>query len=515
MRRYKHNYSNNRVQTVKMGGIYPSGKRFVLHGSTVFNGRSITGMRAEPMVNPIYSEIEIHDWIISGSLRILWEDYEDFVTGGATGEERPEPPYIEAPAVTGWPVGSLADHLGEPTGIPGYKSSAIPFRLYAMWINENIIDDQIQQKLPISFASGKDTITNTTLQNINWAKDLYTTLRPDPQLGNDVIIPIETDAPVVGTGKALGLTNGTTNYGLSVTGSSLSSDPAGLSGAISNYNSGVGGQGTSQANSSGSNKYALGVTTDSTKSGVKTDLTSATGTSVTALKLALSKMAWKVKRNLYGSQYKDLLRFMGIRYSDARLQLPSTLAYGKSTVDVTEVMQTAPGQDSYVGNIAGRGTGFNRTSRSKFYFEESSCVLFLSCLRPKTLYVNKPDLSFNFKVREDLPTPEFMHVGMVPYYKGDLFPTGTSTDNDLLGYGNMYDAFRSSFNDVAGLMKTTEASYHLGRMFANQPALNDDLLRCNPSSRIFANLSSDHFQVIVRHTWWEKNFVTPTGDPRF
>lgn len=501
MKRYKHNYSNNRVQTIKMGGIYPSGARLVLHGSTVGRGESRTGMRAKPMVNPIYSDIEIHDWIITASLRILWKDYEDFITGGADGETRPEPPYIKAPADTGWPVGSLADHLGEPTGIPGYKSSAIPFRLYAMWINENIIDDQIQEKLPISFESGEDTITNTELQNINWAKDLYTTLRPDPQLGNDVIIPIEQDAPVVGNGNDVHIKS--------------------ADGTVSDTVL----QGWNQPASSGYRYLTAGIASQSAagqpvhfsenQAGLKADLRQTTGTSVTSLKLALSQMAWKVKRNLYGSAYKDLLRFMGIRYSDARLQLPTTLAYGKSTVDITEVLQTAPGTDSQVGNIAGRGTGYNRTSRTKFYFEETSCVLFLSCLRPKTLYVNKPNLQFNFKVREDLPTPEFAHAGMVPYYKGDLFPTGTDSDNELLGYGNIYDAWRSGFNDVAGQMKTIDASYHLGRMFETQPSLNDDLLRCRPSARIFADMARDNFEVVVRHTWYEKNFVTPTGDPKF
>lgn len=488
-----------------MGGIYPSGARLVLHGSTVNKGMSRTGMRAKPLVNPIYSDIEIHDWIITASLRILWEDYEDFITGGADGETRPEPPYILAPE-TGWPVGSLADHLGEPTGVPYYRSSAIPFRLYAMWINENIIDDQIQQKLPISFASGQDTTTNTELQNINWAKDLYTTLRPDPQLGNDVIIPIEQDAAVIGNGKALGLTDGVNNF-------STTNTASGASFRTDMYGAQVG---QAIAGNVGARQgYTQGVTTDPTKSGLKADLRSATGTSVTSLKLALAQMAWKVKRNLYGSAYKDLLRFMGIRYSDARLQLPTTLAYGKSTIDITEVLQTAPGEDSQVGNIAGRGTGFNRTSRSKFYFEETSCVIFLSCLRPKTLYVNKPNLQFNFTVREDLPTPEFAHAGMVPYYKGDLFPTGTDTDNELLGYGNIYDGWRTGFNDVAGQMKTIDASYHLGRMFESQPSLNDDLLRCRPSTRIFADMERDNFEVVVRHTWLEKNFITPTGDPKF
>lgn len=487
---------------MKMGGIYPSGARLVLHGSTVNKGMSRTGMRAKPLVNPIYSDIEIHDWIITASLRILWEDYEDFITGGADGETRPEPPYILAPE-TGWPVGSLADYLGEPTGVPYYKSSAIPFRLYAMWINENITDDQIQQKLPISFASGQDTTTNTELQNINWAKDLYTTLRPDPQLGNDVVIPLEQDAYVVASNTS----HDASGYDLKwyqKNGNNINNSGNQAVGISANGSSTV-----TKADAFGQQSVNI------VPANLRADLRTATGTSVTSLKLALAQMAWKVKRNLYGSAYKDFLRFMGIRYSDARLQLPTTLAYGKSTIDITEVLQTAPGEDSQVGNIAGRGTGFNRTSRSKFYFEETSCVLFLSCLRPKTLYVNKPNLQFNFTVREDLPTPEFAHAGMVPYYKGDLFPTGTDTDNELLGYGNIYDGWRTGFNDVAGQMKTIDASYHLGRMFESQPSLNDDLLRCRPSARIFADMERDNFEVVVRHTWLEKNFITPTGDPKF
>ncbi|WGL31346.1 major capsid protein [Dipodfec virus UOA04_Rod_962] len=523
MRRYKHNRSNTRIQTQDMGFICPTGCRHVLHGTTVRGGIGSV-MRLKPLVNPIYSEIDVMNWIIGVPDRVLWEDYENFVTGGQSGEERPEPPYIVAPA-EGWAVGSLADYLGEPTGVPYYKSSALPFRAYAMWINENILNPQLQPLLPVSFASGEDKITNTTLQRINWQKDLFTTLTSEPQLGDDVIVPIAANAPVTGhigvygNGKVIGLTNSTVKN--NVPNGMLASSSSGDGAAVSAYDL------LNNSNSTGSYGSWLqghwGLSTSDRYSGIEAsssqlnaDLTQSTGVSVSSIKMAFSRQAWKIKRNLYGSAYKDLLSFLGIRYSDARLQLPQTFAYGKSRVDISEVLQTAPGTDSYVGNMAGRGTSFNRSSSCKVYFEESTTVIFLSCLRPKTIYVNIPNLDFNFKVREDIYTPEFAHVGMVPYYRGDLHPVGSDSDNEVLGYGNIYDSQRVAFNTVAGQFKTVDASYHLGRMFENQPALNSDFLQCNPTNRVFADMTNtQHIEVFTRHKWNEKSIVSKNGDPKF
>lgn len=537
MRRYKHNRSNTRVQTMDMGIIYPTGRRHVLHGTTA-RGNIIAGFRADPMVNPIYSEMDIMNWVIACPDRILWKDYEDFITGGQNGESRPEVPYIVAPD-TGWPVGSLADYLGEPTGIPNYKSNALKFRAYALWINTYIIDDQLQSPLPISFESGQDTITNTELFNINWSKDPFTTLRPEPQLGEDVIIPIENDAPIVGVAPVAPWgSDSVLNKSHSFAqlrwrerdGNSTVTDAEGRylevrhADGNGNYASTIvnrGQNGSVGTSNNGvdvipSNLAAVFNRSDISDYSANVDLRTATGTSVQALKLAMSRMSWKIKRNLYGSAYKDFLSFMGIRYSDARLQLPQTLAYGRSNMNISEVLQTAPGTDSYVGNIAGRSTGLIRSSRCKNYFEECTTVLFLCCIRPKTLYVNTADMEFNFEVREDIYTPEFAHVGNVPYYRGQLHPTGTDTDSEVLGYGNIYDFQRIALNDVAGEMKTTESTYHLGRMFENQPTLNADFIKCMPTNRIWSDMeNTQHFQVVIRHTWLEKSFVSPTGDPKF
>ena len=375
MKRYNHNRSNTRLQDMDMGVLCPTRASHCIAGTTLKGGVA-AAMELAPLVHQMLGSVRVDTFAISAADRILWADAEDFYTGGDTGKVRPTPPYIVAPDETGWAVGSLADLLGFPTGVPGLKCNALPFRLYAMWINENIIDPDIQTPLAVSTASGLDVSTNTDLFNINWTKDMFTTGKANPTLGDEVVIPVLENAPVIGNGMNIGITDGTNSSGLVI--SSVSNDNRVV------YNTGTaygvnspattGGTGTNITSSKG-----IGLTKDGKKSGMITDLTSATGISPDDFNFAMSKARWQSRRNLFGHRYKDWLAFLGIKYSDRRLQLPSTLAHGKQMIDVSGVLQTAPGDSSYVGQMAGRGSGFG-ACRYKTYFEEPTTVIHLVCL---------------------------------------------------------------------------------------------------------------------------------------
>lgn len=510
MKRYNHNRSNTRLQDIDMGVLCPTRASHCIAGTTLKGGVA-AAMELAPLVHQMLGSVRIDTFAISAADRILWDDAEDFYTGGDTGKVRPTPPYIVAPAETGWSVGSLADLLGFPTGVPGLHCNALPFRLYAMWINENVIDPDIQTPLAVSTASGLDVSTNTDLFNINWTKDMFTTGKVNPTLGDEVIIPVVDNAPVVGNGMNLGLSNGTGNSGLkfiSSGGSSRLSEEKEAYGQMSPSISG--GTGIDFSSNQG-----IGITTDPKKSGVIADLSSATGISPDDFNFAMSKARWQSRRNLFGHRYKDWLAFLGIRYSDRRLQLPSTLAHGKQMIDVSGVLQTAPGDSSYVGQMAGRGSGFG-SCRYKTYFEEPTTVIHLVCVRPSTLYVNMNPPEWQWEVREDLFTPEFAHVGMVEEPKGTLFPTGTDADKQTFCWRNRYDEMRSGFNSVAGKFKTTNASYHMGRIFESAPSLNSDFLQCTPTNRVFADLNGPHIEACaIRNTFVERNMVTPDGNPHY
>lgn len=504
MKRYNHNRSNTRLSSGMMGFINPSMARHCIAGTTLKGGVSASFQLA-PMVHQALTQMRVDTWAISAADRILWKDAESFYTGGETGDERPEVPYILAPSDGGWPVGSLADKLGFATGVPNLKCNALPFRLYAMWWNENVRRDGIQDELPISFESGLDTVTNTELQRINWPKDMFTTATLEQQVGDEVVIPLATSSPVVGNGMTLGLTNGTDLVGLQ------SSQP--ITSYTGKYGTNVG---DTDVSGPTNNYKSLGVTTDPEKSGLVADLSQSTGILPTDFNFAMARSKWKIRRNLYGTRYKDWLSFLGIRYSDKRLQLPSTHAHGRSKVDISAVLQTAPGTNSFVGERSGMGSSFASCSY-KTYFEEPTTVLHLWCVRPAPVYVNMQPPEWDFEVREDIYTPEFAHVGMVEWKRGTLFPTGDSdVDNQKVGWRNRYDEQRVAFNDVDGSFKTTNLSYHQGRVFGSAPELNSDFLECNPSSRIFANLNGDHIEsAAIRNHFVERNMVTPNGDPKF
>lgn len=503
MKRYNHNRSNNRFSSFDMGILVPTCARHSVAGTTLRGGIS-GAFRLSSMVHQALTSVRIDTFAIAAADRILWQDAEDFYTGGSDGNQRPVPPYITAPSETGWEVGSLADHLGFPTGVPGLKCNAIPFRLYAYWWNEYIRDPVLQDPLPISFASGEDTTTNTELQRMNWQKDIFTTALSEPQLGDEVVIPIATSAPVVTSATRVvegpqAKLNWSQSDGTIATGNQVLGVAA---------NTGiVGGTGLSAQSAPTVGGYF---------NNLETDLSKSTGVLPSDFNFAMAQQAWKTKRGLFGSAFRDWLAYLGIRYSDRRLQLPQTLAHGRGIVDINGVLQTAPATGSYVGDMGGTGTGFGSCSY-KTYYDEPYTTIHLVCLRPATLYVNIQPMEWMFQVREDIYTPEFAHVGMAELKNGVLNPTGTDTDDNVWGYMNRYDEYRSALNDVSGAMKTTQLSYHQGRVFDSPVSLNGDFLECNPSPRIFNDMenSPQIEAATVRNTFIERNMVSPNGNPRF
>lgn len=502
MKRYRHDLSNTRLTSFDMGKLIVTRAEPVIAGTSVIGGVR-AGLQLATMVHQSLTQIRVDSFAISVPDRLIWDDSEDFYTGGSDGNARPEVPYVVAPE-GGWQPGSTMDHIGAPTGVSGLKFDARPLRALIKWYNENCLDLTIQEPLPLSTASGRDDVTYTGDLRINWPKDRFTTARKEKQLGDEVVIPIVGSASVF-AGAQNEKINNTAVIAKYTDGNSIPANKVlGLAndGCISTLNN----------NNNDFSKYGVQFTN------LHTDLSSASGVLPGEFNFAMGQARWKMRRNLFGTEYRDLLAFFGIRYSDRRLQYAQTLAHGRQMVDISAVLQTAPGTNSAVGQVAGRGTGFAHCSYRQ-YFEEHTQVLHLIVVRPAPVYVNMYPEKYDIEVREDVYTPEFAHADLVPIKNKILFPTGTDTDNGTWGYANPYDYKRTSYNDVSGRMKTTEVSYHQGRIFETAPQLNDDFLKCNPSGRIFAitdDTITDHIEACaVRNTFIEKSFVTPNGNPKF
>ena len=126
-----------------MGSLVPIGLTEVLPGDTIQQATNLL-LRCSPLLAPVMHpvHIRVHHWFVPH--RLVWEDWEDFITGGPDGNDASDFPTITLGGGTGAAVGSLADYLGCPTGVNNLEVSALPFRGYGLIWNEWYRDQDLE-----------------------------------------------------------------------------------------------------------------------------------------------------------------------------------------------------------------------------------------------------------------------------------------------------------------------------------------------------------------------------------
>lgn len=478
MKRSKFSLSHYKLMSCNMGALVPIGLTEVLPGDTVQQATSAL-VRVSPLVNPVMHpvHVRIHHWFVP--MRILWDDWEDFITGGADGADDSLFPVLNAPASGGFAVGSLADYLGCPPGINSLEVSALPFRAYAKIWNEWYRDQDLQAELPISYAAGTDTTTSTSLKNVAWEKDYFTSARPWTQKGPEVTVPLGTSAPVFARNKTSSVDYPNFNQGSISGGAALrATTAAGASGPFGDYD-------------------------------LRTDLTLASSATINDLREAFALQRYQEVRARYGSRYTEYLAYLGIRSSDARLQRPEYLGGGKQTIQFSEVLQTAPADGSPVGNLAGHGIGAVRSNRYRKFIEEHGYVMSFITVQPKTIYSQGLHRTWNRRIKEDFFQKELQHIGQQEILNKEIYAAHATPDGTF-GYQDRYDEYRRTPSGVAGDFRTTLNDWHFARQFATAPVLNGDFVQSNPTNRPFADQTegAQHLWIMANHSIQARRIVS-------
>lgn len=502
MKRSKFSLSNYKLLSGDMGELLPIGLTEVLPGDSIQQATTVL-LRTMPLMAPVMHpvHVRVHHWFVPH--RLVWNDWENFITGGPDGLNASTFPTIAAPASTGFAVGSLADYLGVPPGVADIPVSALPFRGYALIFNEWYRDQDLVSSLTVDLTDGVDTTTNTALQNIAWEKDYFTSARTFEQKGPSITIPLGTDAPVKGIGALDGLTVSDTDRTVRE-----SIAPEGT---------------TIYSRNLASNNSSIyfdilgnGANTDATTGlNIRADLTAASAITVNALREALSLQRFEEARARYGSRYTEYLRYLGVRSSDARLQRPEYLGGGKQTIQFSEVLQTAPegteDPETFVGEMRGHGISSVRSNRYRRFFEEHGYVFTLLSVRPKTMYVQGLFRHWNRRSKEDFWQKELEHIGQQEIQNKELYAAHASPDARF-GWQDRYDEYRRTESSVAGEFRDSTLNFwHLAREFGTTPALNGDFVKCVPTERIFPVDTQDVLYIMARHSIQARRLVAQTG----
>ena len=271
--------------------------------------------------------------------RLLWKHWEQFngqqdYPGASTDYLVPQ---TSAPAEGGFPVGSLEDYFGLPTGINGIKANELAARAYALIWNEWFRDENLQNPInlssyaEISTASGLDDVGlgdagftgSHSLLRRGKRHDYFTSALPWPQKGPGVELPLSGNASVYGNGSALHVTNGSASgYFGPNSADSFRFHPLNGDGTLGS------GNGSESTAFSGS----IGVV-QSGNSGLVADLSSVTAATINSLRQAFQLQKLYERDARGGTRYVEaILARFGVVSPDFRLQRSEYI--GGQTMDV-------------------------------------------------------------------------------------------------------------------------------------------------------------------------------------
>ena len=453
------------------------------------------------MTTPLYPVADdlvfsITAWFVPD--RLTWKHFKQFWgENDTTYWEQPtkyEIPQIEAPQ-GGWKEHSLADYLGIPINVDGISVSHMPFRAYCAIWDEFWRDENLKE--PIFYNDDETTLTgvnydpNTydyTIDTQLGAKpamaakrsDYFTKALPEPQKSADIFIPLGDDAPVIGDGTTLGITDGTKNAGIASKANNYSPYLS------TDYGKDVGDTSTGTWSDFSLGKV-LGVTSDPEKSGLIADLTNARGVSVLQLRtcIALQRYAEAIARS--GSRYIEVLAgIFAVKSSDARLQRPEFLGGREYPLSMCEVQNTAQSSGNQLGNVGGMSKTLINDYICTKSFEEHGTLMILGCARIKRhTYTQGVHKMLLRKKIMDFYNRALDHVGEEAVDNIQIYAQGTSQDFEKFGYQPSFEDMRLGMSYCTGNMRPQAqlslAAYNYADDYASLPTLSSDWIDEDPT----------------------------------
>lgn len=476
----------SRKQTQKASYLVPIFYQEVLPGDTWQINMQAFVRLATQLTAPM-DNLWIKTYFFFDPHRLQWENF-----AKQHGERKNPNDTIDyiTPTITypdGIPYKSLADYLGKTRcGIKNTKMTSLGHRMYNRIINEYFRSERLQDSLYENDTDTDDVPENYSLFKIGKDRDYFTNCLPDLQLGEQVMLPLGTTAPVAGTGMVLGLTNGTTNAGLY----------NGTNGDLLAHNEDYG---KPVSNTTGGQNIfttgRIGVTTDPTKSGLYADLSNAVSASISAMRLAIDTQEILERDNRNGTRYTEQLEGRyGCINPDLLMYRPQYLGGTSTPMFTTPVVQTSgtgsTGQNTPQGNIAGFGTASDKGEVIRASFGEFGAIMGLAVIKAIPQYQQGMGKCWNRMERYDYYYPEFNGLSDQAVENGEIFyqgedvkdkTTNENVDKLTFGYIPRYDDYRTFYNEICGELRSEyEQSldiWHYAEKFEELPKLNREFIK--------------------------------------
>lgn len=480
--------THDRKLSCKMGNLVPIMTMDCIPGDKI-KVQSSAMVRFQPMIAPFMHRVNvtIHHFFVPN--RILWDGWENFITGGPDGLDTSVPPYFEEELQT-LTRGSLADYMGLPVdtdvvaGAEARQFSAFPFAAYLAIYNDYYRDQNLIPEVNTDLTDGANTyLPFSNLQFRAWQNDYFTSALPFTQRGPEATIPIVGEAQVVADsdnitiGANYPVLRVITTDALAPGGADVRTGAPPTSGPFGSINTQVGSTYTQTYLDPNGSLFA--------------DLSTATAAGIIDLRRAVRLQEFLEKSARGGSRYIESMQVhFGVISSDKRLQRPEYIGGSMTPIKVSEVLQTSSTDPtSPQGTMAGHAVSVGGGKSYGYEVEEHGYIISIMSITPESAYQQGIPRHYLRKDRYDYYWPDFAHIGEQAIMNDELVVEGTVDDGeDVWGYTPRYAEYKFINNTVHGDFKSSLDFWHLGRKFDTLPNLNAafSIMRPEDVDRIFA-----------------------------
>lgn len=471
--------------------------------SDSFNGSTEMLVRLAPLLAPIYDMVEVYVHFFFVPNRLLWDEWEIFITGGRLGvgidpTEAPIPPQLNIagvlsidPTILG--QSKLSDYLGVPIlpfaedTVPDYEGLTLdlmPFAAYQLiWENyyrdRNFIADDTWILGSGVIASGVAD-NYLALKTRNYQHDYFNSSLPFTQRGEEVLIPLDGSVTYLQQSRIVDSTAGTlfTNNDLVLSTQDAPDFPPG-SASVQNA-----------PNIDGSSIRVENI-----------DSISNVTTTINDFRSAYALQVWLERNAVGGSRYTESTQaHFGVRPQDSRLQRPEYIGGGRIPVKISEVVSTAYAinQDEDVipqANMAGHGITYGNTNNFKYFVTEHGFIMGIcSILNPPSYHQGLPRM-FRRRSFLDYPWPTFAKLGEQQVDTAEIYANAANLTPDpdsgqlpLWGYQSRYADWKYICNTNQGEFHDSLLFWTMTRDFSASPTLGAEFNAYDPISgqRVFA-----------------------------
>lgn len=481
------------------GDVVPFFLEEVLPGDT-FSVDTSKVVRMQTLLTPMMDNVYLDTYYFFVPNRLVWDHWKEFCGENTESAWIPQTEYtmpqITSPAGQGWSVGTLADYFGIPTGVAGLSVSALPFRAYALIMNEWFRDQNLQDPLVVPTDDSTVAGVNTGTLVTDVAKggkpfiaakyhDYFTSALPSPQKGPDVLIPSSTSGeyPVVTRPQDIELSKFTSP--LRVNRLTHTSSSGTSQREISPVNIGYDPNVSMRCywtNLSSSDTVLL------KDVGVPSNLyalaSGGIGASINQLRLAFQIQKFYEQQARGGSRYTEVVRsFFGITSPDARLQRPEYLGGNRVPINVNQIVQQSGTQSGTTpqGTVVGQSLTTDTHSDFTKSFTEHGLIIGVMVARYDHTYQQGLNRLWSRKDKFDFYWPVFANIGEQAIKNKEIFAQGTDKDNEVFGYQEAWAEYRYKPNMVTGEMRSAYAQsldvWHLADDYSTLPSLSDSWIR--------------------------------------